>query len=232
MKSGKKTLRTGKGSHGIATIKRLIEDEENWETITKKSDYQFPGVFSSAVVQKAFYTADCTQLPQSTANPHYLWDDIQISKSGWNKDREVDVLLSDKTETLMYRIASCNGVKVCPDESCDYAAPISAQRPCSIHNNLKLVKSNDKAPCPVQFAYLYPKDASDHRRWIFAFVRHQKGACDSLHNHPIHSSSKICSKVKQMIADATELNPNIKPRDIARGKGVNAIPGAIDKASI
>ena len=49
MKSGKKTLRTGKGSHGIATIKRLIEDEENWETITKKSDYQFPGVFSSAV---------------------------------------------------------------------------------------------------------------------------------------------------------------------------------------
>ena len=77
----------------------------------KKSDYQFPGVFSSAVVQKAFYTPDCTQLPQSTANPHYLWDDIQISKSGWNKDREVDVLLSDKTETLMYRIASCNGVK-------------------------------------------------------------------------------------------------------------------------
>ena len=88
MKSGKKTLRTGKGSHGIATIKRLIEDEENWETIKKKSDYQFPGVFSSAVVQKAFYTPDCTQLPQSTANPHYLWDDIQISKSGWNKDRD------------------------------------------------------------------------------------------------------------------------------------------------
>ena len=69
------------------------------------------------------------------------------------------------------------------------------------------------------------------RRWIFAFVRHQKGACDSLHNHPIHSSSKICSKVNQMIADATEPNPSIKPRDVARGKGVNAIPGAIDKAS-
>ena len=98
----------------------------------------------------------------------------------------------------------------------------------SIHNNLKLVKSNDKAPCSVQFAYLYPKDASDHRQWIFAFVRHQKGACDSLHNH---RSSKICSKVKQMIADATELNPSIQPRDIARGEGVNAIPGAIDKVS-
>ena len=34
-----------------------------------------------------------------------------------------------------------------------------------------------------------------------------------------------------MIADATELNPSVKPSDIARGKGINAIPGAIDKAS-
>ena len=34
-----------------------------------------------------------------------------------------------------------------------------------------------------------------------------------------------------MIADATELNPYEKPSDIARGKGINAIPGAIDKAS-
>ena len=123
----KKSLHTGKGSHGVATIKRLIEDEENWETITKKGDYQFPGVFSSAVVQKAFYTTGCTQLPQSTINPHYLWDDIQISESGWNKDREVDVLISDKSETLMYRIASCNGVKLCPSKSCDYVAPISVQ---------------------------------------------------------------------------------------------------------
>ena len=47
MKSGKKTLRTGKGSHGIATIKRLIEDEENWETITKKSDYQIDNFLES-----------------------------------------------------------------------------------------------------------------------------------------------------------------------------------------
>ena len=89
----KKSLRIGKGSHGVATIKKLIEDEENWKTITMKGDYQFPGTFCSAVMQKAFYTPDCTQLPQSTANPHYLWDDIQISKSGWNKDREVDVLI-------------------------------------------------------------------------------------------------------------------------------------------
>ena len=110
-------------------------------------------------------------------------------------------------------------------------APISAQRPCSVHSSNKLVKSNDKEPCPVQFAYLYPRDISDHRRWIFAFIRHQKGPCESLHSHPNHGSSKVCSKVKQIIAEATELNPGLKPSDVAKGKGVLAIPGAIDMAS-
>ena len=131
----------------------------------------------------------------------------------------------------MYRIASCNGVKLCPVDSCDYVAPVFAQRPCSVHNSHKLIKSNEKEPCPVQFAYLYPKDVSDDRRWIFAFVRHQKIPCNSLHSHPIHGSSKICSKVKQMIAEATEINPTLKPSDIVKGKGVLAIPGAIDMAS-
>ena len=30
---------------------------------------------------------------------------------------------------------------------------------------------------------------------------------------------------------STELNPSVKPNDITRGKGIKAIPGAIDKAS-
>ena len=36
-----------------------------------------------------------------------------------------------------------------------------------------------------------------------------------------------------MIADTTELNPGVKKknRDIVRGKGVNVILGAVDKAS-
>lgn len=34
-----------------------------------------------------------------------------------------------------------------------------------------------------------------------------------------------------MIADATKLNPGLKPNEIAKGKGVHAVPGAIDKAS-
>ena len=100
-------------------------------------------------------TPDCTKLPQSTTNSHFLWDDIQLSKSGWNKDRQVDVLLSGKREKLMYRIASCKGVKLCPVEACEYVAPISAQRSCSVHSNYKPIKSNDKERRPLQFAYTF-----------------------------------------------------------------------------
>ena len=230
-KSAKKTIRAGKGSHGLGIIKKLVEEKENWEKVTTKSDYQFPGVFTSATFQRAFYTPNCRELPQSSGNAHFLWDDTQLSKSRWNKDREVDLTISGRKEKLLYRVASCNGVKLCPIDSCDYVTPISVQRPCSIHGSHKLIKSNDKEPCPVQFAYLYPKDTSDHRRWIFAFVRHQKGPCESLYSHPVHGSSKVCSKVKEMITEATELNPGLKPSDVAKGRGVLAIPGAIDMAS-
>ena len=227
-----RAIRSGKGSHAITTIKTLIEDCENWQVISSKNEYQFPGVFCAPKMQRAFYTPNCMEMPQATSDPHYMWEDMQISKSGWNKDREVEVMINGSSEKLMYRVASCNGVKVCPADSCDYVVPITAQRSCGEHPSLKLKKSNINNPCPVQIAYIYPKNVSnDHRRWMFAFLRHHKAPSNSLHNHPMHNSSKICSKVKQMIAEATEINPSLKPCEIAKGRGVCAVPGAIDQAS-
>ena len=230
--NGQKRVRSGKGSHGVAVIKQMLEDEENWEIISCKGDYQFPGVFSTSKYQRAYYTTDCMSLPQSTSNPHFLWDDIQLSKSGWNKDRRLDVEIGGKNEALMYRVSSCNGVKVCPESSCDYVVPFSAQRSCSAHPSNKLIKTKERVPCPVNFAYLYPQNVSvDNRRWLFAFVRGQSEASLSLHNHKIHGSSKVCLKVKEMISNAVQLNPSLKPSEIFKGKGINAVPGAIDKSS-
>ena len=149
---------TGKGSHGVATT--LLKMKKTGKLLQKRELPISWCVFITFSTKSVLYSR-LHSTPQSTANPHYLWHDIQLCKSGWNKDREVDVFVSDKNETLMYRIASCNGVKLCLFGSCDHVAPISAQRPCSMHS--QLVKSNDEEPCPVQFAYLYPKDASDHR---------------------------------------------------------------------
>ena len=77
-----------------------------------------------------------------------------MSKSGWNKDREVNVSISGnlRRKLVNVRVASIdmyNGVKVCALDLCDYVAPVSAQRPCSIHNSHKLIESNVKEPFPV-----------------------------------------------------------------------------------
>ena len=211
------------------TIKRLLLDKENWKNITDKSEYQFPGVFSSPQTQNAYYTDDCTKLPQSCAlNRHFLWDNIQVSKGSWNKDREITVTLDKKDEKLVYRVAPCNRVKFCPQEGCDYVAPVSAQRPCHKHQQ-KLTKSSEACPCPVQFAYIYPSDLSnDNRRWIFAFVLQQKCNTETLHNHPMHSSTKVSSYVKESILKAATVNSSLKPFEISRGKGLTVVPGVVD----
>lgn len=66
----------------------------------------------------------------------------------------------------------------------------------------------------------------------FAFIRGKQSCSETLHNHRVHGSSKVCSKVRQMISNAVELIPTLKPSEIVKGKGVIAIPEAIDKGSI
>ena len=116
-----KSTRAGNGTHSLVTIKKLLLDKENWQNISEKCDYQFPGVFSSPQMQGAFYSDDCKKLPQSgDSNPHFLLDDIQVSKGSWNKDREITVTIDGKVEKLMYRVAPCYGVKLCSQDGCDY----------------------------------------------------------------------------------------------------------------
>ena len=66
-----------------------------------------------------------------------------------------------------------------------------------------------------------------NRRWSFAFTRGKQACSEMLHKHRIHGS-EICSKVRQMISNALELIPTLKPSEIVKVKGVLAIPGAIN----
>lgn len=52
-----------------------------------------------------------------------------------------------------------------------------------------------------------------------------------IHNHMIHSLTRICTKVKEIIADAATCNQAIKPSQISKGQGIGVVPGAIDGAS-
>ena len=162
-----KRKRIGKGSNILAVVRKnlMLADPENWKSLTDKHDYHFLGTFPKSTEQHLYYIPDCTSLQQaSSSNPHFLWNDIQLSKGQVNKDRLIQVEVGDNKESVFYRSASCLGVKVCPEVSCNYLAPIREKRNCKTHTHQKLVRSES---CPVELVYIYPQQFDkDHRRWI------------------------------------------------------------------
>ena len=201
--------KTGKGTHGLRVVKTLLEDEENWKHISSKDDYQYLGVFPNEQVQVIYYSEDCTKLDQScSTDPHFLWHDIQMSKGKVNKDYPISVEFGSSTEELIYRCAPCNGVKVCSRSECNFVAPISRLRSCPDHPEATLKRSNDISltNCPVEFAYIFPKDFNhDNRRWIMGYIRQQKAPTDNLHNHVIPRGTKMCSFVKKAIQESASI---------------------------
>ena len=101
------------------------------------------------------------------------------------------------------------------------------KRNCPVHSALLEKTTN----CPVEFAYLYPEDVSDKRRWFGGLTRCQKNPTDNLHNHRIHGASKIAQCVREKIGIAESNNPSLTPTDVLCDKGLGFIPSAVDSAS-
>ena len=224
-----KKKRLGKGCNILTIVRKLLAEPENWLTVESKDSYHFPGVFSKSVFQQLFYTENVSSLQQSCEDPHFIWKDIQLSKGQLNRDRLISVEIGDKKEEVYYRSAPCLGVKYCPHTGCNHVVPIREKRVCPAHQTV-LQKTYD---CPVEFVYIHPKEfeSTDNRRWFGGIIRSQKAPSENLHNHKVHSSTKIAQCVKEKINDAISANPTLTPSEIACGKGVGFIPSAIDLAS-
>ena len=156
-----------------------------------------------------------------------MWHDIQLSKGPLNKDRKIEVEINGKMEKLTYRTAPCNGIKYCSFEGCNYIASVREKRPCS-HHKSPLSKTSS---CPVELVYIYPEDSNDNCRRIGGLIRCPKESVENLHNHPMPPPSAIAQCIKKKISTAVQLNPTLKPSDIACGKGVGLVPSAVDSAS-
>ena len=70
----------------------------------------------------------------------------------------------------------------------------------------------------MEFVYIWPVDEADNRRWITGITRGELTVSENLHNHPIHSSSKIPSKVDTDIRSAVIADPNLKTKDLLVGE--------------
>ena len=193
-----KRIRNGKGSNILSVVKKCLSEPENWLNVNSKASYQFPGVFSTPVMQQLYFTNDFSKLVQSCDDPHFIWKDIQLSKGSLNKDRLITVEMQDKKEDLYFRSSPCSGVKMCPNPGCSYIAPIRDKRNCPQHDKM-LVKTSC---CPVDFVYLYPKDQDDKRRWFGGLVRKQKECTQpqsawSLKDCSVYETEYICSNYKE-----------------------------------
>jgi len=222
--------RKGKGTHGLIVVKKLLADKENWRVPENESDWQFPGTSCRGKDECVLYIEDYRKVYSNCPkNVHFMWADIQLSNGKVN-NYKTKVMIDGKDISVMYRFAPCNGVKACSENRCSYVAAIREYRPCQSHPSQPLYKTNDLEPCPVQFAYIYPEDSDDHRRWILGFVRQPKDLKDSLHNHNVHASSHSLTKNREDIQSAAVANFNLKPSEMFRGKGLGYIPAAVDTA--
>lgn len=187
--------RKGKGSHVLTVVKKLICNEENWYPINDSQDYNFPGVFSHPYPQRLGYCEDVTMLTNyEVTDPHFIFSDIQLGKGKARPKRLLPVNINGKNESVYYRFVPCGGVKRCGKhtEGCLYVAPTSAVKPCSIHQDTPLERTEE---CPVVFFYVWPEDPRDNRRWLTGIVRSDDLQADNLHNHPLHNECKIPVKV-------------------------------------
>ena len=221
-----KQNRNGKGCHILPIIRSLLTQEE-CKIIESKQDYKYLGVYDHPGHQTLYFIPNIQELEQTADNDHFLWDDIQFSKGSLNKDRMIQTVIKNQNETVFYRTAPCNGVKMCTISGCTYVAPIREKRPCP-HHKISLVKTDS---CPVEFVYVYPADRQDKRRWIGGIVRHQKDLSKNLHNHVPPSETKIAQCVEEKINIAIPSNPTLTASDISLGKGLGFVPCAVDVAS-
>lgn len=53
----------------------------------------------------------------------------------------------------------------------------------------------------------------------------------NLHNHKIHSPSSVSVFVKESILSAVAASPRLTTDDLAAGRGLQFIPGAVDNAA-
>ena len=58
------------------------------------------------------------------SDPHFIWNDIQLSKGKINKDRLLEMDVDGKKEHIYYQSTPCGGVKVCSEPSCNYVSAV------------------------------------------------------------------------------------------------------------
>ena len=204
-----------KHTRGTHLLPELLSSKDNWYIIEQNEDYHFPGKFRLPYPHRLGFVPDITTLSFYVKDDeHFLFNDIQIGKGKSRAARKVLLLVDGKEEELYYRIAPCGGAKYCPIEGCSFTISTREHRGCPDHPDSHLTLQE----CQVEFVYVWPEKDEDKRRWLSGILRRGTMEADNLHNHPLHGSTKVPSKVVHDIQQALKLDPTLKTHDLMTGE--------------
>lgn len=225
------TSRTAKGGRIIDRVKELLVAKENWKVIQSSKDHLYPGCLREVALQYMLFIPDIGELKPSQSKgiiaDDFLWKDIQFSKGKGNIPRIIETCIDGKSEKVLYRIAPCGGVKICPSEGCSYTVALKEHHRCPLHNQ----PLQKQGGCPVYFVYVEPEMKGDKRRWMAGLVIHNKVPTANLHNHAMPPQSSLLTSTVMCLQDAQRRLPTLSAHEASQGIGTGYCIGLSDTAA-
>ena len=95
-------------------VRKFLAYKENWRVPENESDW-----WNFLQRKRTMHILYRKVYPSCPKNLYFLWADIQLSKGKVN-NYKTKVTIDGKDASVMYRSASCNGVKACSENGCPY----------------------------------------------------------------------------------------------------------------
>lgn len=107
------------------------------------------------------YFENVFTIKESTNDPHFLLDAIQLSRCQVSIS-DITVKLDGKSTALKMNRSYCSGVKMCGGEGCTYTVSTKQRvNRCEEHKKMALVPSGC---CNCHLVYVYPLDSKTDGR--------------------------------------------------------------------
>lgn len=148
-------------------IRDLLKDRTHWRR-AETYEWQFPG-YSCKWPKHLVYFEKVSSII-GISSPNAVWKDIQLSKNSSSGERKATVEVDGKLLPIIYRHATCRGIKMCSAKGCMKVFPNSLCRPrCPLHPAASILSiGND---CPVIIILARPVNDYDERCWLTAISR-------------------------------------------------------------
>ena len=216
-----KMNRKGTSKHFLPDIKKMMEDTSTWVKCID-NEYQYPGF--DTLPGKMLYVENCNNLPQSSRfDPHFLYNDIQLSKGPANKPTTKEWNIDGTLTRVVINKSPCEGVQKCSGPNCTYVVSRRQQlNRCRAHPNVSLEQSEK---CHVMFIYIHPQDfGQDARRWL-AVITSSPGKENHCHEKP--APNKIPTMLEEKIVECVQSDLTKSAKEVQLGYGMSCMPADV-----